>query len=98
MNTREGAVGGDGVRLQRRQNNFNSIFVVPAWWEEEYRLKAEFPLVRVIDTLGHRKRVESVIEVLVAVAFFRSLRVLPLFVPIQTGLSRVSRHSRWALA
>jgi hypothetical protein len=53
----------------------------------EYRLKAEFTLVQVIDTLGRRKRVEPVVGLLVAAAFTRSLRFLTLCVPTQTGLS-----------
>jgi hypothetical protein len=53
-------------------------------------MKAKFTLVRVIDTLGRRKRVEPVIRLLHAAAFSRSLRFLPLRVPTQIGLSRVS--------
>jgi hypothetical protein len=45
----------------------------------EYRLKAEFTLVLVIDTLGYRKRVEPVIELLLASALSRSLRFMPLW-------------------
>jgi hypothetical protein len=56
----------------------------------ECRLKAKFALVRVIDTLFHRKRVVIIYTVgllVVAAAFTRSLRLhfMPLPVPSRTG-------------
>jgi hypothetical protein len=51
-----------------------------------------------IDILGHRKRVQPVTKLLVAAVFSRSLRFMPLRVPTRTGLSRVSRRSRWELS
>jgi hypothetical protein len=58
----------------------------------EQQLKAESIL------WGHRKGVEPLIRLLAAAAFSCLLSLLPLCVPTQTGLSRVSRHSRWAPA
>jgi hypothetical protein len=58
-----------------------------------YRIKAEFTLVRIIDTyFGRRKRVVPVVGLLVAAAFSRLLRYMPLRVLTHTGLSRESRQ------
>jgi hypothetical protein len=53
----------------------------------EYRMKGEFTLVRVINTLVHRKRVVPVIGLLAAAAAFsRSLRFMPLCATIADRL------------
>jgi hypothetical protein len=72
-----------------------------------YRLKVEFTLEQIIDTLRHPKRVEPATGLLgVITAFTRPLRFLPLCVPTQTGSSRVSgricgapvrNYTRWSV-
>jgi hypothetical protein len=60
----------------------------------EYRLKAEFTLVRVIDTLGHRKRLEPVNRASRCRHILPFLCLSPLCVIAQTGLTQLSHHGR----
>ena len=52
----------------------------------EYRLTAEFIMVRVIDTVCNRDRVERVMELLVAAAFSR---LLPFVSSVHTDIDRL---------
>ena len=76
--------GGQTIRKTGRAETLDHVELLQCI--REYPMKAEFTLVRVIDTLVHRKRVVPGIGLLaVAAAFSRSLHFMPVYVPSRTG-------------
>ncbi len=78
-------VGGQTIRKTGRAETLDHAEEV-LQCVREYRVKAEFTLGRVIDTLVHRKRVAPTIGLLaVAAAFSRSRHFMPVCVSSRTG-------------